>query len=153
MRVVASFEALDLGEHPDYAAKRAELHEAIFRWSRQHHNRTLDHATVEKMTDAVEPPGILIGLWDEDEFAREFGATDVINSSNQDPIEAIMELTKGGADYAFETRVVLVGDELLAMWGVPGNQPNHASLAIDAARAMLQKIEKLRERWNESGDL
>ncbi|MCB1743237.1 MAG: Zn-dependent alcohol dehydrogenase [Gammaproteobacteria bacterium] len=36
------------------------------------------------------------------DYAREFGATHVVNSSNQDPIEAIMEITKGGADYAFE---------------------------------------------------
>lgn len=36
------------------------------------------------------------------DYAREFGATDVINSSNQDPIAAIHELTGGGADFAFE---------------------------------------------------
>lgn len=40
-----------------------------------------------------------------------------------------------------------VGDELLAMWGAPGQQPDHATLAIDAARAMLRKIETLRTRW------
>jgi len=40
-----------------------------------------------------------------------------------------------------------VGDELLAMWGAPGSQPDHAALAIDAARAMLEKIEVLRNRW------
>ena len=36
------------------------------------------------------------------EYAKQFGATDVINASNQDPVEAIHELTQGGADYAFE---------------------------------------------------
>lgn len=36
------------------------------------------------------------------DYAREFGATDLINASNQDPVEAIHELTRGGADYAFE---------------------------------------------------
>jgi len=40
-----------------------------------------------------------------------------------------------------------VGDELLAMWGAPGKQPDHAALAIDTARAMLEKIETLRLRW------
>jgi adenylate cyclase len=40
-----------------------------------------------------------------------------------------------------------VGDELLAMWGAPGMQDDHAALAIDAARAMLEKIEILRDRW------
>jgi S-(hydroxymethyl)glutathione dehydrogenase/alcohol dehydrogenase len=37
------------------------------------------------------------------EFARRFGATDGINALNQDPVEAIREMTGGeGADYAFE---------------------------------------------------
>jgi len=37
------------------------------------------------------------------EFARRFGATDGINASEQDPVEAIRGLTGGeGADYAFE---------------------------------------------------
>ncbi|QDT12087.1 adenylate/guanylate cyclase domain-containing protein [Planctomycetes bacterium K23_9] len=40
-----------------------------------------------------------------------------------------------------------VGDELLAMWGAPSNQPNHAALAVDAAMSMLNTIEILRERW------
>lgn len=36
-------------------------------------------------------------------LAREFGATDVINASETDPVAAIMELTRGiGVDYAFE---------------------------------------------------
>ena len=37
------------------------------------------------------------------EFARQFGATHLINASHQDPVEAIIELTGGGADYAFDT--------------------------------------------------
>jgi Zn-dependent alcohol dehydrogenase len=37
------------------------------------------------------------------EFAYKFGATDVINSKNQDPIAAIQELTDGGVDFAFDT--------------------------------------------------
>lgn len=36
------------------------------------------------------------------DYAREFGATDLINASNQDPVDAVLELTGGGADYAFE---------------------------------------------------
>jgi S-(hydroxymethyl)glutathione dehydrogenase/alcohol dehydrogenase len=34
--------------------------------------------------------------------AREMGATDVINASNADPVEAIMEMTGGGVHYSFE---------------------------------------------------
>jgi Zn-dependent alcohol dehydrogenase len=36
------------------------------------------------------------------DYAREFGATDLINASNQDPVGAVLEITGGGADYAFE---------------------------------------------------
>ncbi len=35
-------------------------------------------------------------------FAREFGATDTVNGAAVDPVEAIVELTDGGVDYAFE---------------------------------------------------
>ncbi|MCC2671972.1 MAG: Alcohol dehydrogenase zinc-binding domain protein [Armatimonadetes bacterium] len=37
------------------------------------------------------------------EMAREFGATDVVNAAETDPVAAILELTRGiGVDYAFE---------------------------------------------------
>lgn len=36
------------------------------------------------------------------EFAKKFGATDVINSSNEDPVAKVRELTNGGVDKAFE---------------------------------------------------
>lgn len=37
------------------------------------------------------------------EFARQFGATHLINASQQDPVEAILDLTDGGVDFAFDT--------------------------------------------------
>jgi S-(hydroxymethyl)glutathione dehydrogenase/alcohol dehydrogenase len=36
------------------------------------------------------------------ELAAQFGATDGINASNVDPVEAVLEWTRGGIDYAFE---------------------------------------------------
>ena len=36
------------------------------------------------------------------ELARKFGATDVVNASETDPVEVVRELTGGGVDYAFE---------------------------------------------------
>ena len=46
---------------------------------------------------------IAVDLLDEKlEFAKEFGATDVVNASEVDAVEAIKELTGGGVDYAFD---------------------------------------------------
>jgi S-(hydroxymethyl)glutathione dehydrogenase/alcohol dehydrogenase len=36
------------------------------------------------------------------EMAREFGATHFVNASEKDPVEAVVGLTDGGTDYAFE---------------------------------------------------
>ncbi|MEQ8486072.1 MAG: Zn-dependent alcohol dehydrogenase [Pseudomonadales bacterium] len=36
------------------------------------------------------------------ELARKFGATDVVNAKDNDPVEAVRELTGGGVHYAFE---------------------------------------------------
>ncbi len=35
-------------------------------------------------------------------FAKQFGATDTVDASKNDPVEAVMDLTGGGADYTFE---------------------------------------------------
>lgn len=43
-----------------------------------------------------------------------------------------------------------VGDELLAMWGAPGQQPDHAQRACRAALAMLGAVPVLNARWLET---
>jgi adenylate cyclase len=40
-----------------------------------------------------------------------------------------------------------VGDAIMAMWGMPEEQPNHAELACRAALDMLGQLPKLNERW------
>jgi adenylate cyclase len=42
-----------------------------------------------------------------------------------------------------------IGDELIAMWGAPEEQPDHARLACSAALDMLAQVPKLNERWQE----
>lgn len=42
-----------------------------------------------------------------------------------------------------------IGDELMAMWGAPGDQPDHARLACSAALDMLAQVSRLNERWQE----
>jgi adenylate cyclase len=40
-----------------------------------------------------------------------------------------------------------LGDELIAMWGAPEEQTDHAQLACRAALAMLDQVPKLNDRW------
>jgi arylsulfatase A-like enzyme len=61
-------ELTDLGADPRCEDVRARLYEAICAWSRRHHNRiTKSPAEIAQMS-AREPPGILIGVWDEADF-------------------------------------------------------------------------------------
>jgi arylsulfatase A-like enzyme len=63
----------DLGADPDYEGVRNRMHEAIFEWARRHHNRiTRSPEQIEKMSNR-EPPGILIGVWDEKDYEDHFG--------------------------------------------------------------------------------
>ena len=74
-------ELVDLGTDPEHEEKRTELHEALFAWARRHHTRiTRTPEQIDRMAAGREPPGILIGYWDEDEI-RESG-----RKSNHPPV-------------------------------------------------------------------
>ncbi len=52
----------DLATDPAYAEQLTRLAAMHYEWSRRHHNRiTRGAATIERMTDEREPPGIIIG--------------------------------------------------------------------------------------------
>jgi adenylate cyclase len=54
------------------------------------------------------------------------------------------------SDCVLDRRGVLVdysGDELMAMWGAPEEQPDHARLACRAALDMLEHLPELSARW------
>lgn len=78
-------------------------------------------------------PIIAVDLADEKlEFAREFGATHTINASEVDPVEAIVDLTNGGVDYAFDTTGAKITTEQIlpaTRGGGPGAD-NHGGLAV-----------------------
>jgi len=77
-------ELVDLGAEPAHEEVRARLHEALFAWARRHHTRiTRTPQQVDRMARGGEPPGILIGFWDEDEL-REAGKKNPVRKSSDD---------------------------------------------------------------------
>ncbi|MHA7777966.1 alkaline phosphatase family protein [Roseibium sp. M-1] len=68
-------ELTDLGKvySPELASVRDRMSQAIFAWARRHHNRiTMKPETIDKMLDQ-DPPGIVIGIWDEADYEKRFG--------------------------------------------------------------------------------
>jgi adenylate cyclase len=67
-------------------------------------------------------------------------------------VEWISDVMAALSDCVLAHRGVLVdyiGDELMAMWGAPEVQEDHAELACRAALDMLSMLPKLNERWEE----
>jgi arylsulfatase A-like enzyme len=63
-------EFLDFGADPKLEPVRQRLRDAIFRWACRHHNRTTLTPQQIDARAGTEPPGILIGFWDEEEVER-----------------------------------------------------------------------------------
>ena len=78
-------------------------------------------------------PIIAVDLRDDKlEFAKQFGATHGVNASQEDPVEAIKELTGGGVDFAFDAIGLRVTNEQIlpsTRAGGPGAD-NHGGMAV-----------------------
>lgn len=44
-----------------------------------------------------------------------------------------------------------IGDEIMAFWGAPIEQPNHAELAVRCALNMIDRLSEMQERWRKEG--
>jgi S-(hydroxymethyl)glutathione dehydrogenase/alcohol dehydrogenase len=82
------------------------------------------------------------------QLAREFGATDTVNASREDPVERIKEITGGpGVHYAFEAiglveapfvqSVLCTRRRGITVW--VGHAPNDTPVTIDARALMPEK--------------
>ena len=87
-----------------------------------------------RMAAILEASAIIaVDLRDEKlDFAKQFGATHGVNASNQDPVEAIVDISGGGVDFAFDAIGLRVTNEQIlpaTRGGGPGAD-NHGGMAV-----------------------
>lgn len=71
----------------------------------------------------------------------------------RDTVRWIRDVMEVLSECVLEHQGVLVdyiGDELVAMWGAPTEQENHAQLACQAALAMIERLPAISQKWIES---
>jgi S-(hydroxymethyl)glutathione dehydrogenase/alcohol dehydrogenase len=68
-------------------------------------------------------------------IAREFGATHFINSSKEDPVPKVQEITKGGADVIFEATGE--GGAIAQLYWAMGVGGRHIQIGVHAADEMV----------------
>lgn len=72
----------------------------------------------------------------------------------EEVVSLLNEYFKEMADIIFRwdgTLDKFVGDEIMALWGAPLEEPNHAELALRCALNMSAKLNALHSRWKEKG--
>jgi len=88
---------------------------------------------------------------DKLEFARGFGATDVVNSRSVDPVAAIKELTGGGVDLAFDT----YGSGETTRQAVESLRKNGSAVVVGIApiedRSQIDLVDMVRQQKHLSG--
>jgi adenylate cyclase len=73
------------------------------------------------------------------------GAQDLISTWCRD----VLNVLSAGVLERNGVLIDYMGDGLLAMWGAPADQPDHAARACEAALHMLEGLEDLNERWQD----
>ena len=83
------------------------------------------------------------------EYAKTVGATDVINAANDDPVQAVQGLVRGGVDYAFEaignTKAGAQAFDMVRRGGtavIVGMMPFGSKMEINAASFLGEKCLK-----------
>jgi len=72
----------------------------------------------------------------------------------EDVVSLLNEYFKEMADIIFKwdgTLDKFIGDEIMALWSAPIEQPNHAELALRCALDMSDRLTKLQEEWRKRG--
>jgi len=64
---------LGLSEQADHVEIRRLMEERIFQWARQHHSRTTRTFEQIEAVTGKEPPGIIIAVWDEEDYEASLG--------------------------------------------------------------------------------
>lgn len=88
-------------------------------------------------------------------FSDVAGFTSLSEKMQPEEVVAMLnEYFKEMADIIFRwdgTLDKFVGDEIMAFWGAPAEQPAHAELAVRCALHMSKKLDELRAKWLKEG--
>ena len=87
-----------------------------------------------KMASILEASKVIVVDIDQAklDFAKKFGATDLINANECDPVKKIIEITDGGVDFAFDAIGKKITNEQIlpvTVSGGPGAE-NHGGMAV-----------------------
>jgi adenylate cyclase len=72
----------------------------------------------------------------------------------EDVVHVLNEYLSAMTEVIFEHEGTLdkfVGDEIVAFWGAPAEQPDHALRAVTCALAMRRSLKTLQEKWKKDG--
>jgi len=88
-------------------------------------------------------------------FSDIAGFTSLSEKRNPEEVVALLnEYFKEMAEIIFRwdgTLDKFIGDEIMAFWGAPVDQPDHAERAVRCAMEMIDSLSRMQERWKKEG--